>query len=175
MSRAVNRRPTVSRHLAFGEIEAFAPHVTTTLRGFKHSYPVALALGVLLNHDGIGAGRHRRPCEDARRFALADVTTETLPPPAPRQQYATRREYGQGHRLARHSRPLPIRQRAVEYGGRRHPLQAPGQGPQANAICSGGKVSIRANRRCSASSTEITGWPPNLPIGRPICATNADR
>ena len=38
-----------------------------------------MPLGVLLDHDGVGAGRHRRPGKDARRLAGADTAAETGP------------------------------------------------------------------------------------------------
>ena len=69
----------LQQHVALGEIEALAPHIAAAPRGFEHPHPVAVALGVLLDDDRVGAGRHRRAGEDARRLARADMAAEPGP------------------------------------------------------------------------------------------------
>ena len=61
--------PGLEQHIALGEIEPGAAHIAAVRRAFPDSDPVAVALGVLLNDDRIGAGRQWRAGEDPRRLA----------------------------------------------------------------------------------------------------------
>ena len=71
--------PGAQQHLAFGEIEPLAADIAAARRAFEHPDPVAVALGVLLDYDRVGAGRQRRPGEDARGLAGADLPAEPGP------------------------------------------------------------------------------------------------
>ena len=67
-------QPSTGRdtHLARAKIEPGGADVAARRRAFAHGDGVALRLGVLLNHDGVGAVRHRGAGEDAHRLTGAD-------------------------------------------------------------------------------------------------------
>ena len=67
------------QHLALGEVDAPAAHVRALLDAFADENRVAVALGVLLDDDGVGALRQRRTREDAHGLAAAEGAGEALP------------------------------------------------------------------------------------------------
>ncbi len=64
------------QHVALAKIEPLAPHVAAARGAFEHPHAIAVALGVLLNDDRVGARRHRRAGKDAGGFAGADMPAE---------------------------------------------------------------------------------------------------
>ena len=76
ISRGVRRLPGVQQHVALGEIEPGAADIGAELGALAHLDPVAVALGVFLDHDRVGAVGQRRAGEDARRLARAERAAE---------------------------------------------------------------------------------------------------
>ena len=62
--------------LALGEIESGRAQIVADGRGAGKRDPVALALRLFLNDDGVGAARDGRAGEDANGFARADFAVE---------------------------------------------------------------------------------------------------
>ncbi len=99
--------PGLQQRVARGEIEAFAPHIAATAGAFEHPYAVAVPLGVFLDDDRVGAGRHRRPGKDARRLASADMAAK----PGPGRHFGDDAQFDRdpaeivgAHRIAVHRR-----------------------------------------------------------------------
>ena len=70
--------PGGEQRVAFTEVETTRADVAGLRRAFAHDDMGAVALGVLLDDDGIGAVGHRRAGEDAHRLALADAAGEGM-------------------------------------------------------------------------------------------------
>ena len=62
---------------AFAEIHAGLTQIVAGRSRDRKPDPLILALNILLNDDGIGAGRHRRAGEDTHRLARADRSFES--------------------------------------------------------------------------------------------------
>jgi hypothetical protein len=76
----VARRQAARRsqqHLAFGEVEPGAADVAAARRALADFNPVAAALGVLLDHDGIGAVGQWRAGKDAGGLAGSETAAKS--------------------------------------------------------------------------------------------------
>jgi hypothetical protein len=100
-------RSGMEQHLALGEIEPGAAHVSAELGALDDADDVAVALGVFLDDDRVGAFGERRTGEDARRLALTDNPGK----PGARRDFGDdaqisrhRRDIGGAHRVAVHRR-----------------------------------------------------------------------
>ncbi len=97
---------------ADGEVEAGRPNVGAHGDTLAHRHAVAVLIGVLLDHDGVGAARHRSAGEDPHRVARTDLAVEVRSrghrAGAP-QGRGHARDVGGAHRPAVHRR----------HGGRR--------------------------------------------------------
>ena len=99
--------PGVKQHLALGEIEPGAPDIASQRRALGHLDGVAVALGVFLDDDRVGAFGQRRAGEDARGLALAKHPAK----PGPGRDFGDdaqrcrhRRDIGGAHGIAVHRR-----------------------------------------------------------------------
>ena len=78
MSRAVRRLPGRQQLLAGGEVEAAGADPAAGADRLGHPDAAIGGLGILLQQDGIGAGRDEGAGEDAHRLAGADRAREGM-------------------------------------------------------------------------------------------------
>ena len=155
-SRGPRRRPAAEQRLALAEIEAAAADVALIEAAVAHGDLVAVALGVLLDDDGVGAGRQRRAGEDAHGLARGRRCRRR---DGRRRPGRSRRAWPAGsrrRRRARHSRPWRRHRTAAASAARRAVRPAcAGARPRWRRLGGVGATSRDAGR---ASSTERPPW-----------------
>ena len=120
------------QHLALFEIEPGAADVPAGRRGRVDDHALAVARGVLLDHDGVGAGRDHAAGEDARglagmHLALERMTGCDLARDLERHRHAC--HVRGAHRIAVHGREIGGRLGPPRRDVRRqHPAVGVGQG-----------------------------------------------
>ena len=122
--------------------------------GVIDDHALAVARGVLLDHDGVGAGRDDAAGEDARGLAGAHLALERmagrdLARDLERHRHA--RHIGGAHRIAVHGGEIGRRLRAQRRDVRR---PAPGRRRRSAAASSRGSGSTPSSTRASASATD---------------------
>ena len=106
------------QHGALGEIDAALAHIAAERGRLVDDDLVAVAAGDLLDHHGVGAGRHHAAGEDARGFAGADRAVEGMAGGDLADQLQRHRRLGHVGARAPHSRPWPRRRPAAACAAR---------------------------------------------------------